>query len=109
MEVVAHLIDVAIYQLPINSKVEVTRNEHQSIASKNCKAKQKSDARGDASSYLKCHITTYFRLSLILLLLFMSRQLSAAAFRKVHKILILFIYLIVKFILLVLVNNHCRI
>ncbi|CAG8824064.1 21424_t:CDS:2, partial [Gigaspora margarita] len=45
VEVVAQLIKVVTYQLPINRKVDVTRNEYQSMASKNCKAKLKNSAR----------------------------------------------------------------
>ncbi|CAG8596992.1 8377_t:CDS:2, partial [Ambispora leptoticha] len=55
VEVVARLIDVSIYQLPINrinSEVEVTRNERQSVASKNRKAKQKNGARGNRPDFM---------------------------------------------------------
>ncbi|CAH1767775.1 12422_t:CDS:2 [Entrophospora sp. SA101] len=52
VEVVARLIDLAIYQLPINSEVEVTRNERQSVASKNRKAKLKNGARGNKPDFM---------------------------------------------------------
>ncbi|CAG8763397.1 601_t:CDS:2, partial [Racocetra persica] len=47
VEVVARLIEVATYKLPINREVEVTRNERQSVASKNRKARVKEGARGN--------------------------------------------------------------
>ncbi|CAG8710520.1 12625_t:CDS:10 [Gigaspora margarita] len=52
VEVVARLIEVATYQLPINRKVEVTRNEYQSVASKNHKAKVKDGARGNRPDFM---------------------------------------------------------
>lgn len=52
MEVVARLIEVATYQLPINREVEVTRNECQSVASKNRKAKLKDGVRGNRPNFI---------------------------------------------------------
>nr|CAG8541545.1 964_t:CDS:10 [Entrophospora candida] len=52
VEVIACLIDVTIYQLPINSKVEMTRNERQSVAGKNRKAKLKNGARGNRLDFM---------------------------------------------------------
>ena len=37
VEIIARLIDMAMYHLPVDYEVEVTRAERQSKASKNCK------------------------------------------------------------------------
>ena len=47
VEIIARLIDMAMYHLPVDYEVEVTRAERQSKASKNCKVQQKSGSRGD--------------------------------------------------------------
>ena len=47
VEIIAHLIDMAMYHLPVDYEVEVTRAERQSKASKNRKVQQKSGSRGD--------------------------------------------------------------
>ncbi len=38
---------MAMYHLPVDYEIEVTRAEHQSKASKNCKVQQKSESRED--------------------------------------------------------------
>ncbi|CAG8625543.1 16898_t:CDS:2, partial [Racocetra persica] len=45
VEIIAHLIDIAI--LPVDYDVKVTRSEYQSIASKNQKVQQKKESRGN--------------------------------------------------------------
>nr|CAG8622833.1 7425_t:CDS:2 [Entrophospora candida] len=47
VEIIACLIDTAMYHLPVDFEVEVTRSERQSIASKNRKVQQRSGSRGD--------------------------------------------------------------
>ena len=47
VEIIARLIDMAMYHLPVDYEVEVTRAERQSKASKNRKVQQKSGSRGD--------------------------------------------------------------
>ncbi|CAG8716157.1 9225_t:CDS:2, partial [Racocetra persica] len=47
VEIIALLIDMAMFYLPVDYEVEVTRSERQSIASKNRKVQQKKGARGN--------------------------------------------------------------
>ena len=47
VEIIARLIDMAMYHLPVDYEVEVTRAERQSKASKNRKVQQKSGSRED--------------------------------------------------------------
>lgn len=47
VEIIARLIDMAMYHLPVDYEVEVTRAERQSKASKNRKVQQKTGSRGD--------------------------------------------------------------
>ncbi|CAJ0649512.1 4312_t:CDS:2 [Entrophospora sp. SA101] len=47
VETIAHLIEVSLYQLPIEHDVEVIRGERQSIASKNQKVLEEISSRGD--------------------------------------------------------------
>ncbi|RIB20873.1 hypothetical protein C2G38_2302294 [Gigaspora rosea] len=47
VEAVAHLIEASLHRLPIEYKVEVTRNERQSVASKNYKILKNIGSRGD--------------------------------------------------------------
>ncbi|KAF0484336.1 hypothetical protein F8M41_023021 [Gigaspora margarita] len=47
VEAVAHLIEASLHRLPIEYEVEVTRNERQSVASKNYKILENIGSRGD--------------------------------------------------------------
>ena len=58
VEIIARLIDMTMYYLPVDYEVEVTRAERQSKASKNCKVQQKSGLRGDKPDFIFC---AYFR------------------------------------------------
>ncbi|CAG8572973.1 7108_t:CDS:2, partial [Funneliformis mosseae] len=54
VEIIARLIDIVMYHLPVDYEVEVTRAERQSKASKNCKVQQKSRLRGDKPDLIFC-------------------------------------------------------
>ncbi|RGB33381.1 hypothetical protein C1646_788831 [Rhizophagus diaphanus] len=54
VEIIACLIDMVMYYLPVNYEVEVTRAERQSKASKNCKVQQKTGSRGDKPDLMFC-------------------------------------------------------
>ncbi len=47
VEIIARLIDMAMYHLPVDYEVEITRAERQSKASKSRKVQQKTGSRGD--------------------------------------------------------------
>ncbi|CAG8696649.1 21773_t:CDS:2, partial [Racocetra persica] len=47
MEIISHLIDATIYNLPAECEIDVTRAEQQSIVSKNRKAQNNEGSRGD--------------------------------------------------------------
>ena len=46
VEIIARLMDTAMYHLPIEHDIEVTRAERQSVASKNHKIQQQKGLRG---------------------------------------------------------------
>lgn len=54
VEIIARLIDMAMYHLPVDYKVDVTRAKHQSKASKNCKVQQKTGSREDKPDLMFC-------------------------------------------------------
>src|SRR6184192_1631885 len=47
VEIIARLIDMAMYHLPVDYEVEITRAKRQSKASKSRKVQQKIGSRGD--------------------------------------------------------------
>ena len=46
VEIIARLMDISMYRLPVEYEIEVTRAERQSIASKNRKVRQQKGSRG---------------------------------------------------------------
>ena len=57
VEIIACLIDMAMYYLPVNYKVEVIRAERQSKASKNHKVQQKTGLRKNKPDL--CFVLTF--------------------------------------------------
>lgn len=58
VEIIARLMDAAMYRLPVEYDIEITRAERQSIASKNRKVQQQKGARGDKPDLM---IRVFFR------------------------------------------------
>jgi hypothetical protein len=58
VEIIARLMDTAMYRLPVEYEIEVTRAERQSMASKNRKVQQQKGSRGDKPDLM---IRVFFR------------------------------------------------
>ena len=54
VEIIAHLIDMAMYHLPVDYEIEITRAERQSKVSKSRKVQQKTGSRGDKPDLMFC-------------------------------------------------------
>ena len=54
VEIIACLIDMAMYHLPVDYEVEITRAERQSKASKNCKVQQKTGSKEINQIFCSC-------------------------------------------------------
>ncbi|CAB4396389.1 unnamed protein product [Rhizophagus irregularis] len=58
VEIIARLMDTAMYRLPVEYDIEITRAERQSMASKNRKVQQQKGSRGDKPDLM---IRVFFR------------------------------------------------
>src|SRR5881275_40131 len=54
VEIIARLIDMAMYHLPVDYEVEITRTERQSKVSKSRKVQQKTGSREDKPDLMFC-------------------------------------------------------
>ena len=52
VEVISRLIDAVMWDLPIEYDVKVTRGEHQSVISKDCKSQQSSGSKRNRSDLM---------------------------------------------------------
>src|SRR2546430_12708318 len=59
VEIIARLIDMAMYHLPVDYEVKITRAECQSKASKSRKVQQKTGSRGDTVNPISCSVLTF--------------------------------------------------